>query len=91
MTVPMNPESPHAPAVFTTEARPQGRTRMTHRRGFLVGAIAVVGLAVVVLVLVAPSLTAPIGTGAGVVAAVVPLVQRLGRSGGAGDGAAGEP
>jgi hypothetical protein len=50
-----------------------------------------IGLGVVALVLAFPRLAAPIGTSAGVVAAVVPLVQRLGHGGASGGGSANEP
>lgn len=90
MTVPTNPERLHAPVVLTDEARTPSLTRLIRRRGLLVAGVSAIGLAVVALVLAFPGLAAPIGTAAGVVAAVVPLVQRMGRGGASGGGSTGE-
>jgi hypothetical protein len=64
--------------------------RLNRRRRLIGAGVTLIGLGVVALVLAFPGLAAPIGTSAGVVAAVVPLVQRMGR-GGSSDGPADEP
>jgi type IV secretory pathway TrbD component len=63
-------------------------TYVRQRRVLFAGAI-LLGLLAALVVLVVPRLAAPIGTGAGVVAVAVPLVQwmcRDGRSRGGGGG-----
>jgi hypothetical protein len=91
MTVPMNPGSPRSEVPAVDEARGTKRVKPVRRRLLLTIGLVVIGLGVVALVLAFPSLGAPIGTSAGVVAAVVPLLQRLGHGGTSGGGSANEP
>ncbi|GAA3847692.1 hypothetical protein RCR19_20020 [Streptomyces sp. WAC07094] len=64
---------------------------MESREGLLVAGVSAIRLAVVALVLAFPGLAGPIGTVAGVVAAIVPLVQRMGRGDAFLGGSTGEP
>ncbi|MER7577456.1 hypothetical protein, partial [Streptomyces sp. NPDC126514] len=75
---------------------PNETTSKPFRRRLMVtaGLVAVglgLGLGVVALVLAFSHLAAPLGTSVGVVAAVVPLLQRLWHGGAAGGGSANEP
>lgn len=81
MTVPTNPEEPHSDEEGAHGENPPAGRRSLRGQRLLAAGVVAIGIAVVVLVLVYPSLAAPIGTSAGVVAVVVPLVQRLGRVG----------
>jgi hypothetical protein len=90
MTVPMNPETPHSEVSAGDHGSRPVAPRVVSRRKLMGAGVILIGLGVVALVLAFPDLAAPIGTSAGVIAAVVPLVQRVGR-GGSSDGQAGEP
>ncbi|MFH8566659.1 hypothetical protein [Streptomyces sp. NPDC017988] len=81
MTVPTNAEGAHfrksrtvGPVLPLPDTVPARR----RRRGLLISGVVAVGLGVVALVLAFPRLAAPIGTAAGVVAVLVPLVPRVG-------------
>ena len=91
MTVPTNPESPHSQVGVSRKGDGAKRSERTRRQGLLVIGVAAVGITVVALVLVFPRLAAPLGTSAGVVAVLVPLIQMLRRGGTSGGGPAGEP
>lgn len=91
MTVPMNPETPRSEALPVEEEEPPKRAGFIRGRRLITTGVVALGLAVVALVLVFPRLAAPIGTSAGVVAAVVPLVHRWGRGGLPDGGSANEP
>ncbi|MFI8488401.1 hypothetical protein [Streptomyces rubrogriseus] len=91
MTVPTNPEMPRSEVPVVDTGRRTKRANPIRRRLMLLAGLVVIGLGVVVLVLAFPRLAAPIGTSAGVVAAVVPLLQRLGHGGATGGGSANEP
>ncbi|MBM7167303.1 hypothetical protein JQK87_02475 [Streptomyces sp. G44] len=65
--------------------RRPGRARA---RELLIGGVVAVGFGVVALVLVFPRLASPIGTAAGVVAVLVPLLHRAGQ-GDSSDGGSG--
>ncbi|MER6403166.1 hypothetical protein ABT269_06520 [Streptomyces viridosporus] len=75
MTVPTNPEELHSEAGTKGETNPPARTRLLRGRAPLMVGATAVGLTVAALVLTFPELAAPIGTSAGVVAVVVPLVR----------------
>ncbi|MGV9882496.1 hypothetical protein [Streptomyces sp. NPDC003006] len=89
MTVPTNAESAHfrkscqpcsAEPVPLVPLVPRVRAAvLPRRRGLLIGGVVAVGFGVVALVLAFPRLAAPIGTAAGVVAVLVPLIHRVGR------------
>ncbi|MFC9613927.1 hypothetical protein [Streptomyces sp. NPDC056938] len=93
MTVPMDAEPPHLEGVSEVEVMPLARTGPDRRRKLYLAGLALVAVAggVVILVMAYPILAAPIGTSAGVVAAVVPFVQRMTRAGAPGDATEGEP
>ncbi|CAM5436558.1 hypothetical protein STENM327S_00989 [Streptomyces tendae] len=91
MTVPTNPETSRFEVPVVDEARRTKRAKPIRRRRMVTAGLVGIGLGVVALVLAFPRLAAPIGTSAGVVAAVVPLVQRLGHGGASGGGSANEP
>ncbi|MET9547492.1 hypothetical protein ABZY36_19575 [Streptomyces sp. NPDC006627] len=81
MTVPTNAEGAHfrksrtvGPVLPLPDAVPARR----RTRGLLISGVVAVGLGVVALVLAFPRLAAPIGTAAGVVAVLVPLIHRAG-------------
>lgn len=88
MTVPRNPEEAHSERGVKGGTNPRVRTGWLRRRPWLVVGVPALGLTVGGLVLAYPELAAPIGTSAGVVAVVVPLVRRDGSSGG---GSVGQP
>jgi hypothetical protein len=91
MTVPTKPQPPHSGGLAgDSDNRPVRARRIRKRRLVAVG-VAALGVSVVSVVLAFPRLAAPIGTSAGVVAAVAPLVQRAGRSSSSDDEPAGEP
>ncbi|MFE9368829.1 hypothetical protein ACFYM2_03430 [Streptomyces sp. NPDC006711] len=81
MTVPTVPEQPHVEQVGAAGVKPAVPTSAERRRKLCFLGLAAVALAVVILVLTYPNLAAPVGTSAGVVAAVAPLVQRRPRAG----------
>lgn len=91
MTVPMNPQTPRSEARAVDEARPPRRVKLIRGRRLVTAGVVTVGLGVVALVLTFPRLATPIGTSAGVVAVVVPLVQRAGRNGSSDGGTEDEP
>lgn len=88
MTVPTNPEPPHSQIGAGSRS---ASAKIPRRGGVLVAAVTAVALSVVVLVLAVPGLAAPIGTAAGVVAVVVPLIQMMWRGGASGGNSADEP
>ncbi|MFE7158102.1 hypothetical protein [Streptomyces sp. NPDC057636] len=93
MTVPMDAEPTHLEGVSEAEVMPVARTRPARRRKLYLAGLALVAVAggVVILVMAYPILAAPIGTSAGVVAAVFPFVQRMTRAGAPGDVTEDEP
>ncbi|MFK4112001.1 hypothetical protein [Streptomyces sp. NPDC002176] len=93
MTVPMNPETPRSKALPVDEAGSAVRKRLGgfRARRAAVAAVLAVALTVVLLVTAFPRLAAPIGTAAGVVAVVIPLVQRKGRDESSVGGSVDEP
>lgn len=84
--VPLVPPGPLVPPVPRVRA-----AVLPRRRGLLIGGVVAVGLGVVALVLAFPRLAAPIGTAAGVVAVLVPLIHRVGRGESSGGETAGKP
>ncbi|MGA4849929.1 hypothetical protein ACOBQB_28190 [Streptomyces sp. G5(2025)] len=98
MTVPTNAEGVHfrksctaEPALPLRGAEPTRRRERGRERGrgLLIGGVVAVGLGVVALVLAFPRLAAPIGTAAGVVAVLVPLLHRAGQGESSGGGSGG--
>lgn len=72
--------------VTVQKARPAPWARL---RGLLFAGSITLGLLVAVVVAAVPELATPIGTGAGVVAVVMPIVQWLSRDGRSRDGGGG--
>jgi hypothetical protein len=91
MTVPTNQEKPHFKGRGRDAVGEMARRKAGRGRRLLMAGVVAVGLTVVALVMAFPSLAAPIGTSAGVVAVIVPLAQNLWRGGSPSEGSAEEP